>query len=50
MRVGGKVVKQRKMLQLWVGSEEVSWGKSDKKEKNTTIGESTKIMWRRQTT
>ena len=29
--------KKRKILQLWTGSEEASWGKSDRKEKNTTI-------------
>ena len=36
-RVGAKVRKKRKILQLWTGSEEASWGKSDRKEKNTTI-------------
>ena len=37
MCVGGKMRKKREMLQLRAGSERASWGKSDKKEKNTTI-------------
>ena len=32
-RVGAKVRKKRKILQLWTGSEEASWGKSSGKRK-----------------
>ena len=32
-KVGGKVIKQRKLLQLRTGSEKASWGKSNGKGK-----------------
>ena len=36
-RVGAKVRKNRKMLQLWIGREKASWSKSEEKEENTPI-------------
>ena len=33
----GKVIKQRKMLQLRTGGREASWGKSDKTEEDAPI-------------
>ena len=36
-QVGGKVVKQRKMLQLRTGRERAGWGKYGKTEENTPI-------------
>lgn len=36
-RVGAKVRKKRKMLQLWTGREKASWGKREKKGKDAPI-------------
>ncbi len=38
-KVGGKVIKQRKLLQLWIGSEKASWGKREKKEEVAPIAD-----------
>lgn len=38
-KVGGKVIKQRKLLQLWIGSEKASWGKREKKEEAAPIAD-----------
>ena len=38
-KVGGKVIKQRKLLQLRTGSEKASWGKREKKEEVAPIAD-----------
>ena len=38
-KVGGKVIKQRKLLQLWTGREKASWSKIEKKEEAAPIAD-----------
>lgn len=38
-KVGGKVIKQRKLLQLWTGREKASWSKREKKEEVAPIAD-----------
>ena len=38
-KVGGKVIKQRKLLQLRTGSEKASWGKREKTEEVAPIAD-----------